>query len=79
MSACNTNRQYLNLSATPARMSRDGHAGRTAKMYVPFYGWYFFSGQKYVPNNGTLPQSKQRFLGGIDKPCHFEKYPSCGC
>lgn len=61
-------RPLLPLCSIPPRMSRDGWAGANAKIYLPFYGYHFFSGAVFTPENSQIPQVTQPFLGGVTKP-----------
>ena len=78
MSQCT--QRYLPLCSIPARMSKDGFAGETAKIFLPFSdaGLYFFSGAQFVPVGDTVAQDKSKYLGGVAKPDTYMK-EGCFC
>jgi len=71
MSQCTP--RYLSLCQIPAGRSRDGYAGPNANIYLPFYGFYFFSGAQYTFPGSTVPQDNKTFIGGITKCDTFQK------
>lgn len=71
MSQCSE--RYLPLCSIPARMSRDGWAGSTAKIFLPFHGLYFFSGEEYTFPGTTVPQDGSQFVGAPTKEGIFKK------
>ncbi len=78
MSQCTT--RYLPLCSIPAKMSKDGFAGETAKIYLPFSdaGLYFFSGATFAPVGDTIPQDTSKFISGVSRPDTYTK-EGCFC
>lgn len=67
-------RKYLSTCVIPTRVSREGHAGLHASIYIPFAGLYFFSGEKYTFPAGRIAQnSSPNGAFGITKPDTFTK------
>lgn len=66
MSQCTD--RFLPLCSIPARMLRDGYGGANAHIYLPFYGFFFASGDNYTFPGSTVPQNQSRFIGGVSKP-----------
>lgn len=71
MSQCTP--RYLPLCSIPPVVSRDGYAGASASIYLPFFGRYFFSGAQYTFPNSSVPQSAARTVGGLSIPGAFSK------
>ena len=76
MSQCTE--RYLSLCSIPTRMSRDGFAGEYAKLHLPFYGVYFFSGAQFTPVGDTVAQDTSKFIGGVSRPDTYMK-ENCFC
>lgn len=78
MSQC-TNR-YLPLCSIPVAMSKDGFAGETAHIILPFSdaGIYFFSGAQFVPVGDTVAQDTSKTLSGVSHPDTYMK-EGCYC
>lgn len=78
MAFCNSGQhEYLRLCDIPVRTNRDGYAGPNARIYLPFYGHYFFSGAQIAFPNSTVPQDRSRTIGGRDLPGCYEKGFTC--
>lgn len=71
MSQCDA--RYLPLCAIPTVTSRDGYGGINANIYLPFYGFYFFSGAQYTFPGSTVGQNNKTYIGGITKCDTFQK------
>lgn len=56
----------------------EGHAGPYAHVFLPFYGFWFPSGQQYSFNTGEIRQRASRPLNGLTRPDSFQK-DCCGC
>lgn len=56
----------------------EGHTGRYAHIYLPFYGYWFASGQEYTFASGEIIQRASRPLMGLTRPDSFRK-DCCGC
>jgi len=65
--------RYLSLCATPTITSREGYSGINANTYLPFYGFYFFSGAQYTFPGSTIAQNNKTYIGGIKKCDTFQK------
>ena len=55
--------------------NRDGGVGALARIFLPFYGYWFSSGQQYTYPNSTIAQNKDTTLNGTSKPGVFTKTP----
>ncbi len=72
MSSCP--RKYLSTCNVPTRVSREGHAGLNASIYIPFAGLYYFSGQKPTFPLGRIAQNASPNGNfGLTKPDTFNK------
>lgn len=73
-------KELLPLCSTGKIAMRDGYTGATAHIILPFYssGFWFASGQQYTFPNSTVRQSRQRVLGGVNRPDTFQK-DCCSC
>jgi hypothetical protein len=56
----------------------EGHAGRYAHIYLPFYGYWFASGQQYTFLTGEIVQRPSRPVLGLSRPDTFRK-DCCDC
>lgn len=65
--------RLLPMCSIPPRMSRDGWAGSTAKIYLPGHGYYFFSGATFTPVGSNVVQNEQMYIGGVTKPNTYKK------
>lgn len=70
--------QLLPLCSLPKLATRDGYAGASARLLLPFLGYWFASGQEYTFPNSTIPQSTGMTLSGTIKPDTFQK-DCCSC
>lgn len=68
-----SDQRYLSLCRIAPRGNRDGYGGENAKLYLPFHGYVFASGQTFTPVGSTIAQDQSRFIGGISKPDTFRK------
>ena len=69
----------LSLCSIPKIAMRDGWAGANANILLPFYGYWFASGQIYNwPNATDVPQNRSRTLIGQTMPDTFKK-DCCSC
>lgn len=66
----------LNLCRVPPLATRDGGTGGNAHMYLPFYGYWYASGQIY-PFTSTILQDKSRIVSGTRQPNNYQK--DCCC
>jgi hypothetical protein len=58
---------------------RDGYTGALARLLLPFYGYWFASGQHFTFPNSTIAQDKGITMNGTTKPNTFVKTPGvCG-
>lgn len=71
MSQCK--REYFNLCNRPRALGREGLVGANAKMYLPFFGFYLFSGATLAFPEGTIPQNRARFISGVNRANTFMK------
>lgn len=67
----------LSLCYVPNVAMRDGYSGGNAKILLPFYGYWFASGQQYTWPTATIGQDLSRRVGGINSPDVFQK--DCCC
>lgn len=68
----------LPLCSLPKLATRDGYGGAFARLLLPFYGYWFASGQIYTFPNSTVPQNAAATLSGTIKPDTFKK-DCCSC
>lgn len=66
----------LNLCSVGPVANRDGGVGGTAHIYLPFYGYWYASGQVY-PSNSPVQQDMSRLVGGTKMVDNFQK--NCCC
>ena len=71
--AATCTRSLLSLCSVPKAIDREGHAGSTASVYVPFYGRVFASGAQYTYPSSTIGQDRSRVGGGASIPDVFTK------
>lgn len=71
-------REYFNLCNRPRALGRDGWAGANAKIYLPYLGFYLFSGATLSFPAATVPQNRARFIGGVKRANTFSKN-NCEC
>lgn len=71
MSQCTP--RYLPLCSIPTRTNKDGFTGANAKIYLPFHGFLFASGETITFPNSTIAQDETPFLAGTTKPDTFQK------
>lgn len=55
--------------------TRDGYVGALARLYLPFFGYWFAGGQQISENNtaGNIAQNQSLTMTGQVKPNVFEK------
>jgi hypothetical protein len=70
--------QLLPLCSSAKVTIRDGMTGANARVYLPFYGYWFASGQQYTFPSGVAAQPQQLTMGGTSKPDTFQK-DCCTC
>ena len=64
----------LSLCSVPKLATRDGWVGATARILLPFYGYWFASGQTLnAPSANNIPQDVSRTLSGTSKPDTYIK------
>lgn len=65
----------LPLCSTQKVAIRDGLAGASARILLPFYefGYWFASGQQYTFPNATIAQDPSLTMQGTSKPNTFTK------
>lgn len=71
-------KQLLPLCSIPKIAMRDGWAGPNAHILLPFYGYWFASGQIYDFPAATVAQNQERTLIGQTMPNTFAK-DCCSC
>lgn len=67
--------QLLPVCSSAKIATRDGGVGALARLHIPFYGYWFASGQQFSFPNSQIPQNKDRTLNGTSKPGVFVKTP----
>lgn len=68
----------LGLCSIPALAGRDGISGANAKLSLPFYGWWFASGQQYSWPQSQVAQYGKMTLNGSAMPDVYQK-DCCSC
>lgn len=63
----------LPLCQIPAVATKDGWAGATAKLLLPFYGYWFASGATYTWPSATVPQDGSTTVHGTNMVDSFQK------
>jgi len=63
----------LSLCSIPKIATRDGWVGATARILLPFYGYWFASGQTLSAPAANVGQDLSRTLTGTDKPDTYSK------
>ena len=66
----------LNLCRVPPLADRDGNTGGIAHIFLPFYGYWYASGQIY-PFTHSIAQDKSRTISGTRMINNYQK--DCGC
>lgn len=56
---------------------RDGWVGKFAHILLPFYGYWFASGQVYTNSNSTIAQDNSLTIGGTSMHDNFRKEGNC--
>lgn len=71
--ACN--RTFLPLCSIPSPRTREGYAGATAKLRLPFddEGLWFASGARMSGEGATIAQDRRNYIGGTTMPDTFQK------
>lgn len=80
-SRCNQRKEKLNLCDNVVPTLRDGFVGARARIYMPFLGHYFASGETIATDAGNIPQDDARTMGAPVKFPEFSKGfggSSCG-
>jgi len=70
--------RYLSLCQTPKVQLRDGEAGANAKIYIPFFGFYFASGETLTAPGSTIPQNNSFSLSGVTRCSTGSVNTACG-
>lgn len=61
---------------SPGKLAtRDGWTGAFARLFLPFYGYWFASGGTLNDPNSTIAQNRAPTLTGTIKPDTYEKNP----
>ena len=68
----------LSLCSIPKTAMRDGWAGSNAKLFLPFYGYWFASGVQLAFPQSTIPQDASLTLSGTRLPDNYRK-DCCSC
>jgi hypothetical protein len=71
-------KQVLALAFTPNVADKDGHAGGTAHMLIPFEGYWFASGQRLSWPSAQIAQDTSHKFAGTVMPNVFQK-DCCSC
>lgn len=71
-------KQVLSLPFVPNVADKDGHAGGTAHMLIPFVGYWFTSGQRLSWPSAQIAQDPSHRLAGTVMPNVFQK-DCCSC
>lgn len=70
--------EFFNPLSPVKAQTPEGHTGLNAHVYLPFYGYWFASGQQYTFLTGEIAQRPSRPLLGLTRPDTFRK-DCCGC
>jgi hypothetical protein len=62
----------------PQVATKDGHAGGSAHMLIPFEGYWFASGARYTWASSQVAQDKSYKISGTAMPNVFQK-DCCSC
>jgi hypothetical protein len=65
----------LPLCSSQKIATRDGQTGALARLLLPFFGYWYASGQQFAFPNSTIAQDRSRTLNGTSKPSTFVKTP----
>lgn len=71
-------KEVMSLCFTPNVADKDGHAGASAHMLIPFEGYWFASGQRLSWPSAQIAQDKSHKIAGTDMPNVFQK-DCCNC
>lgn len=71
-------KSVLAIHSTPAVADKDGHASGYAHMLLPFYGYWFASGQRLSWPSSQISQDLSHKISGTDMPNVFQK-DCCSC
>jgi hypothetical protein len=63
----------LSLCSIPKVATKDGHAGATAKLLLPFYGYWFANGATYTWPGAMIAQDGSRSIHGTNMVDTFQK------
>ena len=63
----------LALCSIPKVATKDGWAGSTAKLLLPFYGYWFASGAQYAWPNAVIAQDGSQTVHGTNMADNFQK------
>lgn len=63
----------LALCSIPKVATKDGWAGATAKLLLPFYGYWFASGAQYAFPSGSIAQDGSTVVRGTNTVDTFQK------
>lgn len=63
----------LSLCQIPRIANKDGWAGGTAKILLPFFGYLFASGATLVSPNSTVPQDHSQTIHSTNMADNFQK------
>lgn len=70
-------RQLLDLCILHKAVTKDGGAGATAGLHLPFYGYWRAAGGKLQFQGGTIAQDKAPFTGTQQVVNTFRKGLTC--
>lgn len=72
--------QLLSLCSRQKITTRDGYTGPNARVWVPFYGYWFADGRQIYTDNtfADVAQNTAMNMSGLIKPNVFQK-DCCSC
>ena len=65
--------ELLPLCSVPKVATRDGGVGAEARLLLPFYGYWYPSGQELTFPESAVAQDDSRTLNGTNQPNLFTK------
>lgn len=66
-------KQLLPLCSIPKLATRDGNVGALARIFIPFLGYWFASGQTFDDPRATIAQDQSMTFSGSHKPDTYQK------